>query len=125
MKTRNGGQWTEAKYRAFIKGGLRSVSVRWPPRYQCLNEAKRGKKINLATGRLAEHYECNRCHKLFPAKEVEVNHIVPVVPVTGFTTWDETIERMFCEQSGLETVCKPCHKGITKQENEERNNEQL
>lgn len=119
-KTRNNGEWTEAKFNAFIKGGLRSISVRWPPRYKCLNEAKRGKKINPASGRLAEHYECNRCHQLFPGKEIEVNHIEPVVPLSGFRSWDETVNRMFCEAPGLEAVCKPCHKLITKKENDER-----
>ena len=34
-KLRNNGEWTEARFRSFIKGGLRSVSVRWPPRYKC------------------------------------------------------------------------------------------
>lgn len=101
------------------------MSVRWPPRYQCLNAAKRGKKINPSSGRLAEHYECNRCHQHFPAKEVEVNHIQPVVPISGWTSWDETIERMFCEAPGLEVCCKVCHKLITKQENVERINDQL
>ena len=122
-KTRNGGEWTEARYRSFIKGGLRSVSVRWPPRYKCLNDAKVGKRINKSSGRLAEHYKCAKCLDIFPAKEVEVNHIVPVVPLTGFTTWDETVSRMFCEIEGLEVVCKPCHRNITKQENQERNND--
>lgn len=123
IKTRNGGEWTESRYRSFIKGGLRSVSVRWPPRYKCLDDAKVGKRINKSSGRLAEHYKCAKCLDIFPAKEVEVNHIVPVVPLTGFTTWDETVERLFCEQSGLEVVCKPCHKSITKQENQERTND--
>jgi 5-methylcytosine-specific restriction endonuclease McrA len=122
-KRRNGGEWTEARYRAFIKGGLRSVSDRWPPRYKCLNAAKVGKRVNKASGRLAEHYRCAKCLDIFPLKEVEVNHIIPVIPTSGFTTWDDTIERMFCEQIGLEILCKPCHKLVTKQENEERAND--
>lgn len=69
---------------------------------------------------MAKHYECNQCKGHFPAKDVEVNHILPVVPVEGFTSWDLIIERMFCEKDGLEVVCKPCHKEITKKENEER-----
>jgi 5-methylcytosine-specific restriction endonuclease McrA len=69
---------------------------------------------------MAKHYECNLCKGHFPAKDVEVNHILPVVPIEGFTSWDVIIERMFCEKDGLEVVCKPCHKTITKQENDER-----
>lgn len=119
-KSRNGGQWTEARFNSFVKGALRSASQRWPPKYQTLAEAYTTTKTNTKTGRMAKHYKCNRCKNDFPMKEVEVNHIVPVVPVTGFTSWDETVERMFCEKEGLEVVCKPCHKNITKQENEER-----
>jgi len=124
-KTRNDNSWTEARYRSFIKGGLRNVSIRWPPRYRCLAAAKVGKRINPKTGRLAEHYTCAKCLDIFPAKEVEVNHILPVIPLSGFTSWDETIERMFCEAPGFEVLCKPCHKLVTKQENIERKNDPI
>ena len=119
-KTRNNNQWTESRYRSFIKGGLRSVSIRWPPRYTVLNSAFTESKINIKTGRMAKHYKCNSCKEDFPLKEVEVNHIEPVVPVTGFTSWDDTIERLFCEESGLEVLCRPCHKLVTKKENNDR-----
>jgi 5-methylcytosine-specific restriction endonuclease McrA len=72
------------------------------------------------TGRLAKHFKCSRCKESFPQKDVEVNHIVPVVPVTGFDSWDGVIERMFCEEDGLEVVCKPCHKQISQEEREQR-----
>lgn len=69
---------------------------------------------------MAMHYKCNHCNLDFPGKEVQVNHIVPVVPVEGFTSWDVVIERMFCEKDGLEVLCKPCHKLATAVENAER-----
>lgn len=116
----NSGQWTKSRFNSFIKSSLRTASVRWQPRYECLNNAFVGKQINVSTGRLAKHFECSRCHKHFPQKEVEVNHIVPVVPVTGFDSWDNVIDRMFCEPDGLELLCKPCHKLVTAEENQER-----
>ena len=119
-KTRNNGEWTEARYNSFIKGGLRSASQRWPPKYKVLARARRGKQTNPASGRMAEFYECASCHNLFVAKDVEVNHIIPVVPVTGFKSWDDTIERLFCEAEELEVLCKTCHKEVSKQENEQR-----
>lgn len=118
--TRNGGQWTEARYTSFIKSALRSASQRWPPRYSTLNNACVGQKTNPKTGRLAKHYICNECKGEFPAKEVEVNHIIPVVPTSGFDDWNGVISRMFCEADELEVVCKPCHKLITQSENKER-----
>ena len=105
----NNGQWTQSRFNSFVKSALRSASQRWPPRYQALNNAKVGKKINWKTNRLAEHYTCNSCNKEFPAKEVQVDHIQPIIPVTGFTTWDEVISRMFCEADNLQVLCKPCH----------------
>ena len=119
-KTYNNGEWTQARFNSFVKSALRSASIRWPPKYQKLSEALVGTKVNQKTGRMAKHYECNLCKGHFPAKDVEVNHILPVVPIEGFTSWDVIIERMFCEKDGLEVVCKPCHKTITKQENDER-----
>lgn len=112
--------WTQSRIQSFIKSALRSGSQRWPPRYEALNEAKRGKSINESTGRLAEHYECANCNGLFPAKLVVVDHIEPVVPISGFNTWDEVISRMFCPVSGLQVLCKPCHKIKTKEENDLR-----
>ena len=122
-KPYNGGQWTEARFNAFIKSALRSASQRWPPKFQVLSEAKQGRKINPKTGRLAEHYLCAACKEAFPQKEVEVNHITPVVLPTGFDSWDGVIQRLFCEKDGLEVLCKPCHKTRTDQENKERKNE--
>lgn len=120
VKPRNNGEWTEARYRGFIKSALRSASQRWPPRYRALDAAYVGRYTNAATGRLAKHYKCNSCQENFPQKEVEVNHVIPVVPVSGFDSWDGVIQRLFCEQEHLEVLCKPCHKTLTKLENEER-----
>lgn len=120
MALRNNGDWTESRYQSFIKSGLRTASVRWPPRYTTLAEACVGIKTNPKTGRLAKHYTCNGCKLEFPAKDVQVNHKEPVIPLTGFVSWDDVIERLFCEKDGLEVLCKPCHKIITKQENDKR-----
>ena len=112
----NGGEWTQARFNSFVKGGLRGISKRWPPKYQCLNAAKQGKRINVNTGRLAEHYLCAVCNQSFPAKDVQVDHKEPVVPVSGFTSWDEVIDRMFCEADNLQVLCTSCHKVKTSEE---------
>lgn len=114
-------EWTESKFQSFIKSALRSASTRWPPRFKALNAARRGKMINAKTGRLAEHYECAECHGVFPAKDVVIDHISPVIATTGFTTWDDAIYRMYCHQDNLQVLCKDlCHKAKSKKENEER-----
>ena len=116
MKKYNNKQWTQARFNSFVKGALRAASQRWPPKYSVLSKAFTTRKENKATGRLAKHFRCSKCKEEFPQKEVEVNHIVPVVPLSGFDSWDKVIERLFCEEDGLEVVCRVCHKEITKEE---------
>ena len=117
-----GGEWTQARLKNFIISALRSASNRYPPKYECLNAAKVGKKINKASGRLAEHYKCAACEKLFVAKDVHVDHIEPVVsPLTGFVDWNTFIERLFyCPLTNLQVLCKGCHKDKIKIERAER-----
>lgn len=111
---------TPAQQFSFIKGALRNGTVKFPPRYEVLNAAKRGRQINQATGRMAEHYQCAQCLGLFPAKLVVTDHIEPVVPVTGFTSWHDVVVRMYCDPDGLQVLCKSCHKLKTQAENLER-----
>ena len=103
-----------------MKGALRNASQKWPPRYSVLSKACLGQRINPKSGRMAKFYKCNKCLKAFVGKDVQVNHIQPVIPVSGFDSWDGVVERMFCEEQGLEVLCIPCHKQVTKQENDER-----
>jgi 5-methylcytosine-specific restriction endonuclease McrA len=116
---RNGGKWTEARYRSFVTSTLRAGSRRWPPKYETLNAAKTEKKTNVKTGRLAQHYKCAGCKEEFTQKDVQVDHIKPVVdPKKGFISWDVYIDRMFCESKNLQVLCKDCHTTKTKKEKE-------
>ena len=113
--------WTDGRVKGFITSVIRGGFRRWPPKFVVLSEAKRGKKINSSSGRLAEHFECSSCKESFPAKEVQVDHIEPVVdPKVGFVDWDTFISRLFCEAENLQVLCKPCHLSKTKLEKDER-----
>lgn len=114
-------QWSEARRKAFIVGALRNGTRRYPPKYECLNEAKTEKKINPKTGRLAQHYQCNMCKKEYTATQVEVDHIKPAVPPeTGWTNWDAFINGLYCGKDNLQTLCKACHKLKTKEERKKK-----
>jgi len=115
-KKRNGGEWTEGRYRSFITSTLRGGMRRWPPKWKALKDACVGRKVNEKTNKLALHYVCRKCKKEYTATNVEVDHIKPVVPATGFTSWDDYIDRMFCEQTNLQVLCKKCHKDKTGKE---------
>lgn len=108
---RNGGDWTEGRYRSFITSTIRGGFRRWPVKFSVLKSALVGKKINPSTGRLASMYLCNICKEEFPNKMVQVDHIEPVIdPKVGFISWDSFIEKLFCEKENLQVLCIPCHK---------------
>lgn len=116
----NGGNWTPARYRTFITSALRSSFRRWPPRSECLKQAAVGKRLNPDSGRVATFYVCKSCNESFSAKHIQVDHVKPIVPTTGWNGWDEVINRLYCELAGLQVLCKPCHKIKTQKENKKR-----
>ncbi len=105
-KTRNSGQWTEARYFGFIRSALRSAFMRWAPKH----EAKRLSKIAY------NQYECAECSGVFANKEVEVDHIVPAGTLKTYDDLPLFVERMFCEAEGFQVLCKDCHQAKTNQE---------
>jgi len=113
-------KWTEGRRKGFLTSVIRGGFRRWPPKYLVLTSSCVGKKINKATGRIASHYLCAYCLGEFPNKEVQVDHINPVVPSSGFTTWDDFINRLFCNEEQLQVLCKSCHAKKTKEENKQR-----
>lgn len=108
-KTRAGGLWTEARHKSFVVGNLRRTSQKWPPIGDCLRTAR----VNRG------EYLCAECKQVVPAttkvdgkrvKNVHVDHIAPVIdPATGWTTWDDFINRLFCEPENLQVLCDACH----------------
>lgn len=113
--------WTEGRINAFITSALRAGMRRWPAKWEALEAACIGSLTNPKTGRKAKHYKCAMCGNIFVAKDVEVDHVTPIVdPKTGFTTWDDFITRLYCDVGGLQVLCKPDHKRKTKDENSVR-----
>lgn len=112
MVNRNGGRWTEARYRQFITSALRSAFRRWPPKSEVLKHARFGTRRHPRMNRMVNSYRCAICnHNSFTYGQMQVDHVKPVVdPKKGFIDWDTFIDRLFCEGPFLQAVCKPCHK---------------
>lgn len=99
--------FTEAE-RNWIKQQLRRISYRWKDR----TAAKQAARV--ARG----WYKCAACGNGFPASQVQLDHIVPVIdPKKGFTTWDSLIKRLFVRKPGWQVLCKPCHTEKSNNEN--------
>ena len=113
MRQYNGGEYTEGRFRGFVISILRSGMRKWPPKWQALNKALSSNKVNVKTGRKANHYCCAACKKEFVLKDVEVDHRQPVVATVGFKDYDTYIDRLYCEASNLQVLCKGCHKKKT------------
>jgi 5-methylcytosine-specific restriction endonuclease McrA len=110
-------EWSPARKKAFIVSVLRGGSRRYPPKYLTLNDAYVGQRLNEKTHRVGKHYLCATCQGEYPTKDVQVDHIEPIInPKTGFTTWDDFINRLFCGKENLQVLCTSCHKIKTKEE---------
>lgn len=109
-------EWTTGRRNSFITSVIRRGFTRWPAKFQVLANAKQGKKVNESTGRLAEHYECNVCKGSFAGKDVQVDHILPAVPTSGWVSWDDFIDKLYCDLSNLQVICRGCHSKKTKEE---------
>ena len=98
--------------------------MRWKP----LNEVKSRARVERGL------YKCEQCQSIVPAtaittlkngktkriKNIAVDHISPVVPVSGFDSWDNVITRLFCDVEGLQLLCRDCHEIKCKEEMDER-----
>lgn len=109
-KTRANGTMTEAGFRGFIRSALRQKSMYWLPKKIAKQRARHPVKLPNEKGRLVYHATCAECGQLHPETLTDVDHRIPVVdPKVGFTTWDEFIDRLFCEVDNWQVLCKPCH----------------
>lgn len=119
-KNRNNGEWTEARFKSFIKSLLRQGTRKWGP----INSVKKKARVSRGV------YECACCKEHVPptikvegktrrSHNIFVDHIDPIIdPRTGFVNWDDTINRMFCEEDNLQLLCKNCHDKKTAEERE-------
>jgi len=72
----------------------------------------------------AVRYPCVECHNLHMGKNIQVDHIEPVIPLNipaKHACMDVVIGRLFCNKSNLQILCKDCHKTKSKEENTIRN----
>lgn len=132
------GDWNQKRNR--IKGALRQAFRLSPQMYEVMQRARvelpPALKKNGQPGKKPRvRYKCAICGELFQQKNVQVDHIEPVVPVYKTEkdmNYDELADGVFCKLSNLQVVCstpmsrnegKPsCHKIKSDEENFIRKN---
>ena len=117
IKTRNAGTMSESAFWGFIRSALRQKSRWWKPITQCKQNAKRLYKGS--NKRQKFEYQCNKCKKWFPDKQINVDHVTPAGELNKADDLPGFVERLFCEVKGLQCLCTNCHNEKTKQEKEQ------
>ncbi len=91
----------------YILSGANRIWRFWPPRELALRKAAKG-ALRV----------CAHCKDSFWPKEVQVDHIQPVInPLTGFVSYDEYYKRRFVLDDSLQILCKACHSKKSIKEN--------
>jgi len=124
LRPYNAGTMSEAELRSYIISWLRDRSRYWKPKTRAIARARVG----------IGKYKCEECGTIWPAKlpplpwnkrprkNIQADHLEPVVPITGFEWYDSWVERCFVEEAWYQAICWECHTKKTKEENKERRN---
>lgn len=107
------------KYNKFysIFSAIKRTFSKSPYHREALNKAKCPRKKGPKGGK---RYRCAKCKKDFGIRDVQVDHIDPVVPIGTLSkdmSWDEIVSRIFCEEDNLQVLCTRCHEKKSKAEN--------
>lgn len=127
------GRWVEERGR--IKGAIRRAFRLSPQMREILQAARVElppalKKDGTSGKRNQVRYRCAICGDLFSQKNVQVDHVVPVVPLwknEADMSYDELVRGVFCSVSNLQVICSTplkannnlpsCHRQKTNEEN--------
>ena len=104
-----------------VRSAIRRIFSRSPDVIETLKKVRRERPWHRQDGTVAKRprveYLCHSCNDWFMGKDVQVDHAIPVVdPIKGFDSWDVFVDRLFCDPSNLNVLCKSCHKKKTDSE---------
>lgn len=94
----------------FLISQLRRISWKWP----AFSEARKAARVSYG------QYLCAGCGNVKRAKEVQMDHKLPVIPVSGWDNLEGYAERLFCSPEALQMLCLGCHTKKTNEENARR-----
>lgn len=111
------------KERNLIKAALRRVFSRSELRLKALNSTRVPDFIDPERPRVTKWSVCSICRKFEPTYKMQIDHVDPLLPLGKSLedfSWDEIVDRLWCDASNLQPVCQTCHKQKSKIENKER-----
>lgn len=113
----------DPKERNLLKGALRRLFGRSDLRRNAIDKAIVKGYSDPKRKAVKFWVQCEECKKMEAKSNVQVDHKIPLVPIDKTLedmSWDEVVDRLWCDEENLQILCKPCHKGKTKTENAER-----
>ncbi len=113
-KIRGNGKYTESEYFQRIRQFLRKAFQYWPPMQLALNKASRPSQSS--NKRLKKEYQCNKCKKWYPRKNVQIDHKIECGSLNTYEDIVPFIKRLTVEDvNGYQILCKQDHSVKTKQ----------
>ena len=114
-KPRANGEWTEARYRGFIRSALRQAWTRWSPNHITKKMARVGYGQYMCAGYETDAHVVGASVVINGKRKNNIftDHITPV---GGDGDWNVVIENLFCETDNLQLLCKECHDRKSKDE---------
>lgn len=109
--------------RGLIKGALRRVFSRSDLRRAVINDSSIKGYHDPKRKRVTKWSKCPECKQMTPTYQMQVDHISPVIKVNETLesiTWDQLVDRLWCDKKNLLAMCKECHTKKTKEENKLR-----
>lgn len=110
------------KERNLLKGAIRRVFSRSELRRKIMDTAK-VVRIDATRPRVKNWYSCKSCNGFYAQYEMQVDHTLPIIRLDEAfenVSLDTVVDRLWCEEWGLQPICVTCHKVKSKQENKLR-----
>ena len=111
------------KEQGLLKGAIRRVFSRSELRRQVVEKSLVKEYFDPESPRVKKWFKCPECVKMIPAYKGQVDHQEPLIPIDSSLeemSWDEVVDRAWCNEDNLKLICIPCHKVKSKAENKER-----
>lgn len=99
-------EWTEARYRTFVRSALRKAWMKWPPRFEALRRASRPNQSD--NKRLKNEYQCAKCQQWHRQDAVSVDHTTPWGDPWSMSFTD-ALRALLVPVEELQVLCNPCH----------------
>ncbi len=103
----------QSQYVTWLSGQFRKVWTTHPVRLSfvkdnLINVTAHERAMYGLSPRTRKAFKCACCKRLFPTSAIQVDHIDPVGPLI-YEDIQIFMFRLFCPQSNLQLLCKPCH----------------